>query len=93
MNYFKKEPNPTQDLLVGLAIAAVTYGIIWLLLFLNIQLTVKALLSAVVFVVYGIAVVKFFRARRTNAAILMLVLITPAAFLLMLLGSCSLMMI
>lgn len=83
-------PTPGKDLLLGIGISILAYGFIMLLFISGFPMTFVSLFSLLIFSVIGILIVKFFRTKRTNAAVIMIVLIAPALILTLLIGSCAL---
>lgn len=85
-------PDPSKDLLLGAGISVLTYAVIWLLSLIHLPMTVMALIDAGILSAFGFLVVKFFRTNHTNAAVIMLVFISPGLLVLLLFGSCSLLL-
>lgn len=87
-----KKPDPSKDLLIGAGISVLTYVVIWVLSIIKLPMTVMALMDGAILVAFGFLVVKFFRTNHTNAAVIMLVFISPGLLVLLLFGSCSLLL-
>lgn len=82
--------TPGKDLLMGIGISAVGYGFIFLLFSLGLPMTYVALTTMLIMCALAFLIVKFFRTKRTNAAVIMLVLWAPSVLFLLLMGSCAL---
>lgn len=86
-----KKPNTILDLLMGLAISAAAYILIWFVSTGMFPVIVIALVDFAVLAAFGFLIVKFFRTSHIAAAIIMLVLISPCILALLLWGACSVM--
>lgn len=83
-------PTPGQDFLMGLGISIVAYGLIMLTFMTGLPMTFVSLFSLLVLSVMAVLIVKFFRMKRTNAAVIMLIFFAPSVLFLLLVGSCAL---
>jgi hypothetical protein len=81
------------DLLMGAAISAAAYILIWLVSVGRYPSAVQALVYFVVLAVFIFFTVRFLRRGHSPAGIIMLIAVSPAILVLLLWGACSLVML
>lgn len=84
-----KKPNTLLDILLGLALSAVAYFIIWLTTTVRMPVVFILLVDFVVLVALGFLSVRFLRRGHKPAGATMIILISPAILGLLIFGACA----
>lgn len=88
-NEMRKKPSTVIQILIGLGISLLAYALTILPGYVVNNYPIAAIFDLVILVVFGFLIVRFFRTGYTAAAVTMLILITPALFILLLFGACA----
>lgn len=84
-----KKPNTLLDILLGLALSAAAYFVIWLTTTVRMPVVFILLVDFVVLVALGFLSVRFLRRGHKPAGVTMLILISPAILGLLIFGACA----
>lgn len=84
-----KKPNTLLDILLGLALSAAAYFMIWLVTIVRIPVIYILLVDFVVLVAFGFLSVRFLRRGHKPAGVTMLILISPGVLGLLIFGACA----
>ena len=84
-----KKPNTLLDILLGLALSAAAYFVIWLTTAVRMPVVFILLVDFVVLVALGFLSVRFLRRGHKPAGTTMIILISPAILGLLIFGACA----
>jgi len=88
-----KKPDTLLDILIGVTISVIAYLIVWFVSFGRIHITYFALIDFLVVAIAVFLIVKFYRIEHRAAATTMLVLMSPIVLVMLIMGSCGLLIL
>lgn len=93
MNNNQNNPSTVIQILIGIAIALLSYAIAFGTFYLTGSMLIISIMAIILIALFAFLVVKFFRKDYKAVAVTMLAMISPLIFILLFYGACALILL